>query len=203
MIITNPFTRQVLNTEHIPNPEGCNQHTGPDCGVGSRHREFLTEVSDFSELERSLGRELGKRHDRHSVGKLGIPAYITDDDELLNLGPWGEHELEPMEYPEDVGLSQEFLDDHYRGESENTVVDELRDKGFVRMRVYGDEAFIDAGDVSLSRIKRLIDDNKIPMSKKYILDVDGPKVSGEFSLDDVLQARTWEHLKALDRRRGK
>jgi hypothetical protein len=31
MILVNPFTGATLNAD-VPNPEGCNQHTGPGCG---------------------------------------------------------------------------------------------------------------------------------------------------------------------------
>jgi hypothetical protein len=39
MIIVNPFTGMSLNAD-VPNPEGCNQHTGPNCkGLFSKMAE--------------------------------------------------------------------------------------------------------------------------------------------------------------------
>jgi predicted Zn-dependent protease len=64
MILVNPFTRQVLNAEHVPNPRGCNQHTGPSCRAGTRERlkikalarkasaDVLTAEADEGERER-------------------------------------------------------------------------------------------------------------------------------------------------------
>ena len=46
MLLTNPFTQVTLNVQRptrplrdrddVPNPRGCNQHTGPDCSGSSR-----------------------------------------------------------------------------------------------------------------------------------------------------------------------
>lgn len=45
MILVNPFTRQVLNSD-VPNPRGCNQHTGPNCSKNDI-RKRLEEVADI------------------------------------------------------------------------------------------------------------------------------------------------------------
>jgi hypothetical protein len=45
MIITNPFTGMTLNADHVPNPEGCNQHTGPNCkGPSEMSKEEFSET---------------------------------------------------------------------------------------------------------------------------------------------------------------
>jgi len=41
-VLVNPFTGMVLNTE-VPNPRGCNQHTGPNCGHRARKIRSLAD----------------------------------------------------------------------------------------------------------------------------------------------------------------
>jgi hypothetical protein len=68
MIITNPFTGMSLNAD-VPNPEGCNQHTGPNCGitktkvgthVSSNLESLLKGLEDRPKVGMSLARHRGE-----------------------------------------------------------------------------------------------------------------------------------------------
>jgi len=50
MIRVNPFTGMLINE----NPEGCNQHTGPDCS-GSSRQGYYERITDTSRLTKVVG----------------------------------------------------------------------------------------------------------------------------------------------------
>jgi hypothetical protein len=84
MIITNPFTGMTLNAGHVPNPEGCNQHTGPDCA--GNEREFFRS-GDVNIPLGSYGSERAAtrfHHPKRPIKRYAVdiktPAQAEDDE---------------------------------------------------------------------------------------------------------------------------
>jgi hypothetical protein len=68
MTITNPFTGATLNA-NVPNPEGCNQHTGPNCGSGSSRSFPKSSEESWKKLSE----------------EAGVPVELLDDLEQYGL----------------------------------------------------------------------------------------------------------------------
>ena len=86
MILTNPFTGMTLNAD-VPNPEGCNQHTGPNCGgSSSAPKSYMDRIRDYDNLTKSISGDV-------------VPAEILESEQLQGaIGRWGSvyvHKLTP------------------------------------------------------------------------------------------------------------
>ena len=84
-MICNPFTGMVLNAD-IPNPKGCNQHTGPDCGGSSVDVKKLEQVRHLTEALQKM-----QRKKRYSLEG----SYQNLRDEVGGRIEFGAEDLKP------------------------------------------------------------------------------------------------------------
>jgi hypothetical protein len=194
MILANPFTGMVINA----NPEGCNQHTGPDCeGVSRKKIDYKERFSDVPE---------GSPWIKGSDGRM---AWIMPDEKIL---PADLAHLETAyEHPELFDLPSDVRS-YVHGSPDpdalmGPLIDKIMKKKLIRVIDSDRETSIEVGGLlPPDKVVDLIMRDKLPRRKKYTLDVRDQDsesiVYGEFGLDELMDARSWKHLNAMKNRKG-
>jgi hypothetical protein len=187
MMIVNPFTRQVLNA----NPEGHNQYVNPD-GLSSRGSrtlptKILPRLRDFEETSYSEG-----------FGNYG--GWILPSGDLVDAP--GDHGESILETPTDFGIHQKtknLRDLGYKKKRFDQLVSlaEAAKKraistGSIRVGLSGSDAYVEAGDVPISKILDYIEAGKIPKGASYFIDT--PDYQGHASLEDLYSSKSLKHL---------
>jgi hypothetical protein len=194
MIITNPFTGQVLNA----NPEGHNQYFNPD-GPSKRSvrpTKILPRLKDYSEA--------GSNSDEAADW---IGGWVLPSGELIDAPET--HGASVLEAPTDFGIHKKLEDLRERAYKKgqydrierlsSAAVKRAVSTGHIRVGSALEEspvkslAAIHAGQgVPVDRILELIRSKKIPRAKAYSIET--PDYQGQASLEDLYGISSFKHL---------